>query len=61
MIASAGGRKEIEKAAESLRVFTDCLPGNRERGVISVSWIWNAGEVKGTKALEQAYIAGNSI
>lgn len=59
--AAAGGETQIEHAAQSLRLFTDCLSNVREKGTISVTGVWNAGEVQQTRALKHAYRVGKSV
>ncbi len=61
IIASAGGRSETEKAAQSLNQFTSCLPGSNLKATIAVTGIWDRGGVKNTPALQEAYNAGLSI
>jgi len=58
IVAAAGGKLPVDSAVESFRVFTGCLSGIREKGVISVTGVWDEGGVKGTKAITQAYEAG---
>lgn len=58
IISAAGGRLPVDSTVEGFRVFTGCLSGIREKGVISVTGVWDEGGVKGTKAVNQAYTAG---
>ena len=58
IIAAAGGKAVVESTADSLRTFTECLHATRERGVISVTGVWDVGGVKRTPAVAQAYTAG---
>jgi multimeric flavodoxin WrbA len=58
IISAAGGKLPVESTVESFRVFTGCLSGIREKGIISVTGVWDEGGVKGTKAMNQAYTAG---
>lgn len=61
IISAAGGSNVVESTANSLRVFTDCLSDIREKGVISVTGVWDVGGVKGTRAIEKAYTAGKNV
>lgn len=61
VVAAAGGEALIERTAQSLRVFTDCLNNVKERGVISVTGVWNVGEVKQTQAMSHAYHVGKNV
>ncbi|MGE4442375.1 MAG: flavodoxin family protein [Desulfomicrobium sp.] len=58
IISAAGGRLPVDSTVQSFRVFTGCLSGIREKGIISVTGVWDEGGVKGTKAMNQAYTAG---
>jgi hypothetical protein len=61
IISAAGGINVVESTAQSLRVFTNCLSNITEKGVISVTGVWDAGSVKGTGAVKQAYTAGKNV
>ncbi len=61
VVAAAGGDMLIERAAQSIRVFTDCLNNVKEKGVISVTGVWNAGEVRKARAMTQAYCCGKNV
>ena len=58
IIAAAGGKFPVECTVDSFRVFTGCLGQIREKGVISITGVWDKGGVKGSTALKQAYTAG---
>lgn len=58
IIAAAGGKFPVESTVDSFRVFTGCLGRIREKGVISITGVWDKGGVKGSPALRQAYEAG---
>jgi len=58
--SAAGGSLPVESTFQSFRVFTDCLDV-RERGTISVTGLWDAGKVKNTKAMNQAYTMGRNV
>lgn len=60
IVAAAGGQMPVDRAVKSLQVYTNCLSGTKEKGVISVTGIWDAGLVKGTKAIDQSYTMGKN-
>ncbi|SKA71293.1 NADPH-dependent FMN reductase [Paucidesulfovibrio gracilis DSM 16080] len=58
IISAAGGRLPVNSTVESFRVFTGCLSDIREKGVIAVTGVWDEGGVRGSKTVQQAYVAG---
>ena len=55
-------RKMMERTIEGFRGFTqDCLTGAREKGIIYGTGAWQAGEIKGTPAVTQAYEMGRHV
>ncbi|WP_147822400.1 flavodoxin family protein [Salidesulfovibrio onnuriiensis] len=58
IVSAAGGKLPVDSTVQSFRVFTGCLSGIRERGIISVTGIWDEGGVRGTSAIKQAYSEG---
>lgn len=50
------GVQEADYHAEKV-----CLSGIREKGVISVTGVWDEGRVKGTKTIKQAYTADVNV
>jgi multimeric flavodoxin WrbA len=60
IISAAGGKEEVETTAQSLRVFTNCLHNIKEKGIISITGVWNAGGVHDTQAIKQAYAMGKN-
>ena len=55
-------RKMMERPIEGFRGFTqDCLTGAREKGIIYGTGAWQAGEIKGTPAVKQAYEMGRNV
>lgn len=55
-------RKMMERTIEGFRGFTqDCLTGAREKGIIYGTGAWQAGEIKGTPAVKQAYEVGRNV
>lgn len=59
--AADGNIDKLEKTVDGLRGFTDCLSGAIEKGVIYGANAWKEGEIKNTKAMEEAYVMGKSI
>lgn len=52
----------MERTIEGFRGFTqDCLTGAREKGIIYGTGAWQAGEIKGTPAVKQAYEMGRNV
>ena len=61
-IATAAAEKEaMERTIDSLRGFTDCLPGARVQGVIYGAGAWEMGEIIGSPAVKEAYEMGKSV
>lgn len=60
IVSAAGGQMPVDRAVNSLRVFTNCLSGIKEKGVISITGVWDAGGVNGTQAIKQAYTMGKN-
>ncbi|WP_320172397.1 flavodoxin family protein [Maridesulfovibrio sp.] len=58
IISAAGGKLPVDSTVQSFRVFTGCLHGINEKGVISSTGIWGEGGVKGSATSRQAYEAG---
>ena len=55
-------QKMMDRTIEGFRGFTqDCLTGAREKGIIYGTGAWQAGEIKGTPAMKQAYEMGRNI
>ncbi|MBP1909203.1 flavodoxin family protein [Methanolobus bombayensis] len=51
----------MERTLEGFRGFTSCLEGPTEKGIIYGTGAWNIGEIKGSKAMEQAYEMGKAV
>lgn len=58
IVSAAGGSIPVDSTVLSFRVFTDCLSGIEQKGVIASTGIWDEGGVRGTRTMEQAYSAG---
>ena len=61
IVAAAGGQMPVDRAVKSLQVYTNCLSGIKEKGVISATGIWDAGLVKGTCAMAEARAMGENV
>lgn len=60
ILSAAGGQSSIDSAVQGFRVFTGCLYGNEEKGIIASTGFWDAGRVKGTGVMRQAYDRGRN-
>lgn len=60
IITGHDGKEGLSLAGEELTRIFESL-GDRVRGVIWGEGVWQKGEVKGTKAMEEAFRAGQSI
>jgi len=58
MTAADGAKGATEATLQGFRAFTSCLTGAKEKGVLAAGGVWNAGDVKGTAAMAQAYELG---
>lgn len=62
ILTAAVPRKEaLERTIEGFRGFTFVLSGAKEMGIIYGTGAWNIGDIKGTKAMTEAYELGKSI
>ena len=62
IIAAADGRKQaMERTLDGFRGFTSCLSGAREQGIIYGTGAWKMGDIKGSKAMTQAYEMGRKV
>jgi len=59
--SAAGGRRSIDSIVQGFRVFTGCLYGAREKGVIAATGLWDEGGVKGTHVLDEARDMGRNV
>jgi len=58
MTAAVGNKSLLERTLEGFRGFTACLSGAREKGVVYGTGAWNAGDIKKSPAMGQAYEMG---
>ena len=61
MSAAVNSKAALERAVEGFRGFTSCLPGAREKGIIYGTGAWKAGDIKGSKAMTEAYEMGKKV
>jgi len=62
IVTAADSRKQaMERTLEGFRGFTSCLSGAKEKGVIYGTGAWNMGDIKGSKAMKQAFEMGKSV
>lgn len=62
LVTAAVGQKQLlERTVESLRGFTACLDGAKERGIVYGSGVWHAGDIQQSPALGQAYDLGKNV
>jgi multimeric flavodoxin WrbA len=59
--AADDNKQAMERTFEGFRGFTSCLEGANEKGVIYGTGAWNIGDIKGSKAMEQAYEMGKAV
>ena len=60
IVTGHDGKRGLERNAGDLSAVLEAL-GDRVRGVIWGERVWQKGEVIGTKAMEDAYLAGKSL
>lgn len=60
--AADDNRAHMEKTLEGFRGFTqDCLDNAHEKGIIYGTGAWNIGDIKNSKAMQEAYETGRRI
>ena len=61
MTAADTDKQSLARTVEGFRGFTeDCLDGAREKGIIYGVGAWQAGEIRNTPAMEEAYQMGRN-
>ena len=58
MTAADAEKKSMETTLACFRGYTDCVEGAKEMGVIYGTGVYEKGEVKNTKAMQEAYEMG---
>lgn len=61
MAAAVKSKKSLERTLEGFRGFTSCLSGAKEKGVTYGTGAWNKGDIKGSKAMHEAYKMGRQV
>ena len=61
LTAAVNIKKELERTVEGLRGFTSVLPGASEKGIIYGTGAWKIGDIKKSRAMEQAYEMGKAV
>ena len=62
IITAADDREQyVKRAIEGFRGFAFCLEGAKEKGIIYGLGVHNAGDIKGSQAMVQAYEMGKNI
>lgn len=59
--AADEGKELLERTIEGFRGFMDCLPGAKEKGIIYGTGAWAKGDIKGSKAMDEAYTMGKLV
>ncbi len=54
-------KESVETTLACFRGYADCVEGAVEKGVIYGTGVYQAGEVKGTKAMQEAYEMGKTV
>jgi len=62
IIAAADSSKEaMERTIEGFRGFFACYSGMTEKGIIYGTGAWQAGDIKGSSAMDEAYAMGKNV
>jgi multimeric flavodoxin WrbA len=62
IVTAADSRKAaLERTIEGFRAFTSCLPGAKEKGIVYGTGAWEAGDILGSPAMDQAYAMGKRL
>jgi len=62
IVTAADTNKEsLERTIEGFRGFTSCYSGLNEKGIVYGTGAWNIGDIKVSKAMDQAYEMGKSV
>jgi len=59
--AAVRNKNALERTIEGFRGFTFCLNGAKEKGIVYGTGAWNIGDIKGTKAMPEAYEMGKAV
>jgi hypothetical protein len=62
IVTAAVNRKAaLERTIEGFRGFTSCLRGAKEKGIVYGTGAWNAGDIKASRAMKEAYEMGRTV
>ena len=61
MTAAVTGKEALKRTLEGLRGFTSCLTRPKEKGVVYGTGAWKIGDIKGSKAMKEAYEMGMKV
>lgn len=62
ILAAADSNNEaMERTIEGFRGFFSCYSGLTERGIIYGTGAWKIGDIKGSRAMDEAYETGRSL
>jgi len=59
--AADTSKRAMERTLEGFRAFTSCLSRPKEEGIVYGTGAWKAGEIKGSRAMTQAYEMGKNV
>jgi multimeric flavodoxin WrbA len=59
--AAVRNKQALERTIEGFRGFTSVLSGAKEKGVIYGTGAWNMGDIKGSKAMTEAFEMGKTL
>ena len=59
--AADTSKTAMKSTIEGFRAFTSCLHGPKERGIIYGTGAWNIGEIKGKRAMKEAFDTGTKV
>jgi multimeric flavodoxin WrbA len=62
IVTAAVNRKAaLQRTIEGFRGFTSCLRGAKEKGIVYGTGAWNAGDIKASPAMKEAYEMGRAV
>jgi multimeric flavodoxin WrbA len=61
MTAAVTSKEALQRTLEGFRGFASCLGGAKEKGIIYGTGAWKTGDIKGSKAITQAYEMGKHV
>jgi multimeric flavodoxin WrbA len=61
MTAADSNKSAMNTTLEEFRAFSSCLEGPKEKGIIYGTGVWKMGEIKGSRAMKQAFEMGRQV